>query len=89
LRRALLRGPTLPAAFVGVPLFDSARGPFSVSLTALLERERVVVGDGIGDVFADDDGRAFLQRQLGDTIVEALPPPRRRRFGFGRQAVER
>lgn len=80
LRRALLRGPSLPRDFVAVPLFDSARGPFSVSLGTLVGRRRVVVGDSIGDVFTDDDGRAFLQRQLGDACVEALPPPRRRLF---------
>lgn len=84
IRRALLRGATLPPAFAAVPLFDSARGPFTVSLLTLRERERVVVGDGVGDVFADDDGRAFLHRSLGAAVVDALPPPRRRlRLRFG------
>jgi len=83
LRRALVRGAALPPAFLNVPLFDSARGPFTIPLSALLERDRVVVGDGIGDVFTDDDGRAFLRRQLGDAMVEALPPPRRRLHLFG------
>lgn len=78
LRAALLRGATLPPAFEEVPLFDSAHGPLSVSLAALRRRRRVVVGEASGDVFADDDGRAFLRRQLGDIVVEALPPPRRR-----------
>ncbi len=78
LRALLLRAPSLPEAFVDVPLFDDERGAFRVSLGELQKKSRVVIGEGNADVVVDADARAFLHRTLPTTVRDALPPPRRR-----------
>jgi len=80
-RGRLLQADQLPDAFVDVPLFDSARGPFSLSLRAIEARGGPWLGERSGDVFVDDDSRAFLHRVLGGRVLDALPPPQRR-LGF-------
>jgi hypothetical protein len=80
-RGRLLLADRLPEAFIDVPLFDSARGPFSLSLGAIEARPGAWLGDRIGDVFVDDDSRAFLHRVLTGRVHDALPPPTRR-LGF-------
>ena len=80
-RSLLLRAPRLPAAFFDIPLFDDATGPFAVSFSSLQRRKKLVIGTADGDVIVDDDARAFLQRLLPHSVVNALPRPRRR-LGF-------
>jgi len=78
LRSLLVRAPRLPAAFFDVPLFDNERQPFALTFSSLQQRRRLVIGSVAGDVVVDDEASAFLHRLLPHSVVDAVPPPRRR-----------
>lgn len=78
LRALLVRGEQLPAAFTDVALFDDEDGAFRQSFNQLRQARRLVIGADHGDVVVDDDVSTFLHRTLPTSVVDALPPPRRR-----------